>query len=293
MTIITDIAPIGACDELYQGDEERILCINPDATGWKLESDDYRRIPHLKGILCSVTSLSWLDMTYAHANDIPVCNIRNYATQAVAEWVVLTLLALARKLPLLIKHGFQLDYGNDFQTYQGIELQGKIVGIIGLGDVGSAVANRLAGLGMDVWYWSRSPKECPYKSVTLQQILREADVIIPALALNQETTGFINNERLAVMKKEAIFISIDELYSDALFPLQAVLKMVKDGSLYGFGFEALPASFNSYKGNVWAAPAYAWNTDASHHNTITAWVADMVKAAHGEFPHRVQPGQTT
>lgn len=78
---------------------------------------------------------------------------------------------LARQTPRLIKDGFPLDFDKDFMKYRGIELQGKTVGIVGLGTIGSAIAERCAGLDMHVAYWSRSPKDNGYRYRTLDELL--------------------------------------------------------------------------------------------------------------------------
>lgn len=63
--IIKEVAPLSDCKELFEGTEERIICINPDYVGWKLSVDDYKNIPNLKAILIASTSYSWVDTSYA------------------------------------------------------------------------------------------------------------------------------------------------------------------------------------------------------------------------------------
>ena len=72
-----------------------------------------------------------------------------------------------------------------------------------------------------------------------------------------------------------------------LFDEDVVIDMVKNRQLFGFGFEAKPASFTSFEGNVWAAPAYAWVTDGSMYNSMTKWVENMVNASRDKFPTKV------
>lgn len=283
ITVTTDIAPLSDCKDLFEGNEDRILCLNPDYVGWKLTVDDYKNIPNLKAILGAATSFSWIDMTHATSNNIAVCNIRNFSTQAVAEWATTMMLNLARQVPRLIKDDFPLDFDKDFMKYRGVELKGKTAGIVGLGTIGSAVAERAKGLGMNVVYWSNSPKDSSYKSVELFELFKTADVIFPTMAINEETKKIVTPELLASMKSSAIFVSVVH----DLFDEQFVLDMVKDGKLFGFGFEAGPNSFKKYNGNVWAAPAYAWTTDGSMNNSMVKWVENMVNASQGNFPNKV------
>ncbi|MGH7157566.1 MAG: 2-hydroxyacid dehydrogenase [Candidatus Saccharimonadales bacterium] len=280
--VTTDIAPLSANKELFDGSDERILCINPDYVSWKLSADDYKDIPNLKGIFGSATSFSWIDASYANANNIPICNIRNFSTQAVAEWAITMLFNLARQTPRLIKDGFPLDFDKDFMKYRGIELRGKTAGIVGLGHNGEAIAERLKGLGLNVVYWSKNTRNDNYKYSELEDIFTNADVIIPTFAHNEETDAIITDELLGKTKPSAIVVDIIELENK-----DKIIEMVKDGKLFGYGFEAKPKSFAEYEGNIWSVPAYAWVTDGSMNNSMTKLVENMVNAVSGNFPNRV------
>jgi hypothetical protein len=64
--------------------------------------------------------------------------------------------------------------------------------------------------------------------------------------------------------------------------------MVEQGKLAGYGFESDKAGdFTSYKGNIWASPAYAWCTKTSFDNAMRLWTGNMISAASGKFPNRV------
>lgn len=277
------LAPLRECKELFEGSDDRILCLNPDYVGWKLPADDYKNIPGLKAILGAATSFSWVDTSYADKQNIPICNIRNFSTEAVAEWAITMMFNVARQVPNLIKDGFPLDFDKDFMKYRGVELHGKKAGVIGLGHIGTAIAKRCAGLDMEVTYWSHSPKQSEYKSVPLDELMAQSDVIFPTMALNDETKTILTDNLVRSMKPSAIFISIVH----ELFNQELVLGMIKSGELFGFGFEAEPKTFSDYEGNVWAAPAYAWTTDGSMNNSMVKWVENMVDAASGKFPNKV------
>jgi phosphoglycerate dehydrogenase-like enzyme len=278
-----EIAPISKFTALFEGTEDRILCINPDYVGWKVTSEDYKNIPSLKAILPGVTSFDWIDASYADSNNIPICNIKGYSMQAVAEWAVTMMMNLARQVPRLMKDNFPLDFDKDFMKYRGQQIKGKTVGIIGLGRNGNAIAEICEGLGMDVIYWSRSEKQNNYRSVELDELLRAADFIFPTMANNNDTKTILTDEKLSLMKESASLISTVH----GLFNEKMILEMVADNRLFGFGFEAEPESFNSYEGNVWAAPAYAWVTEESMRRSIVQWTDNMVAVSKGEFASRV------
>jgi glyoxylate reductase len=280
--VTRQIAPLSECKALFEGDEERILCINPDYVSWKLSADDYKDIPNLKAILGAATSFSWIDTSYADSKQIPVCNIRNFSTQAVAEWAMTMMFNVARQLPRLIKDGFPLDFDKDFMQYRGFELKGKTAGIIGLGHNGTAIAERLKGLGLNVVYWSKSTRSDDYEYRELSDIFENADVVLPTFAHNEEADALITDELLEKLKPTAFIIDIVELKNK-----DKVIELVKNGKIFGYGFESEPKSFNKYEGNVWSAPAYAWVTDGSMNNVMTKWVENMVSVANGQFPNRV------
>jgi hypothetical protein len=70
-TVITkEIAPLADCKALFEGDEERLLCLNPDYVGWKLSADDYKNIPNLKAILGAATAFSWVMLCYINRSKV-------------------------------------------------------------------------------------------------------------------------------------------------------------------------------------------------------------------------------
>lgn len=289
IVVTKEIAPLSECKELFEGDEDRVLCLNPDYVGWKLKNEEYENIPHLKGIFTESTGYEWVEPEAANKLGIPICNIVAFNTQAVAEWAIMMMFNLSRQTPCLIKDGFPLDFDKDFMKYRGVQLKGKTAGIIGLGNIGSAIAERCEGLGMNVVYWSRSSVNDKYKKLSLEEVLTTADVIFPATAKNDETVSLVTDEMIRTIKKEAMIVDIVH----AMFNHQLLLDMVAASDLYGYGFEGEPKDFAKFEGNVWAAPAYAWATYESMYNSVVKLVDNIVSASKGEFPTRVNKSRST
>lgn len=283
--VTREIAPLSACKELFEGHEERLLCLNPDYVSWKLDSDDYKGIPNLKGIMIASTGFEWVNQDAANEKNIPICQIVNFSTQAVAEWALTMMFNLARQTPRLIKDNFPLDFGDDFMKYRGVQLKGKTVGIIGLGHIGSAIAEACKGIDMNVIYWSRSSTNDAYEKVSLEHLMSSADVIFPTAAKNPETLALITDDHVKSMKKSAMLVDI----AHGLFNQEQVLKMVANGDLFCYGFEGEPNAFSKFEGNVWAASSYAWTTFESMHNSVVLWTDNMVSATKNEFPNRINP----
>jgi phosphoglycerate dehydrogenase-like enzyme len=264
---------------LYDGDEERILTLDPDFCDWKAQSEDIDKIPNLKAICLQTTSFSWIDTNHFKEKGIPVTNNRGFSTEAVAEWAIMTMIALARKIPLTAKDGWKTD----FVKYQGIELVGKTAGIIGLGRIGKRIAELCRGIGMNVIAWSHESKAENVEMVPLEEVFSRADVVFPIVADNSETQKLITDDLLKSMKLSTIFVSMIHL----IYNHQLLLDMVKEGKLYGYGFESAKGDFASYEGNVWAGPQIAWATKESMRKNGEQWVEAIITASQGEFKNRV------
>ncbi|HLD12150.1 MAG TPA: NAD(P)-dependent oxidoreductase [Candidatus Nanoarchaeia archaeon] len=273
------IQPLENIQSLFTGNQERILAIDPDFCNWKFPQEIIAKIPHLKAICLQTTSFSWIDKDFAKKKGIPVTNLRGFSMTAVAEWAILMMFNVARKLPLVIKDGWK----QDFVKHQGIELQGRTAGIIGLGNNGKAIAEKAQGLGMNIIYWSRQSRDKRFTYVELPELMKTADVIFPTTAQNEQTQGLLPNQLLETMKKEALFISTIHKIYDHEFMLQ----LVKKGKIYGYAFEEGNTNITKYEGNVWAGPELAWCTDGSMKKNAELWVESIIQAQQGKFPTQI------
>lgn len=267
---------------LFDGSEEKILAIDPDFNNWTVKNDDIEKIHNLKGIVLQTTSFSWIDGGFAKLKGIPIVNLRGFSTEAVAEWTLLMSLSIARKLPVVAKDGWTQDY----VKHMGIELKGKTAGIIGLGSIGTRVAELFSGIGMNVIYWSKNSGDKRFKKVELEELIKTADVISPHVAQNDETQGLLSDEMLKSLKNTSIFVStIHNIYNHDL-----LLQMVKDGTLYGYGFEEDGGGkLMTYQGNIFGVPALGWCTQDSVRKNAEQWVEAIVKASKGIFDNRINP----
>jgi hypothetical protein len=90
----------------------------------------------------------------------------------------------------------------------GRDVHGSVLGILGLGQIGRAMARRAAGFGMRVLGWSRSERPVPgVEQVPLEELLAEADAVTVHLALTPETRGLLDARALARMKPGAILVN--------------------------------------------------------------------------------------
>lgn len=171
--------------------------------------------PELKYIGLQSTGYNVIDLQAASENGITVCNIPAYSTNAVAQEVFAFILHFTNKVGL---HSESVHNGEwckcpDFCYWKSplTELNGKTLGIIGFGSIGSKVAEIAEAFGMKVLFNSRTKKDIKkFKNtvqVNLNTLLKESDFITCHCPLTQETTGLINKNTISKMKNSAILIN--------------------------------------------------------------------------------------
>ncbi len=279
VVFLKEIMPFENLTELYAGDEPRIVAIDPDFSDWSFPNEVIDKIPSLKAICLQTTSFSWVDVDHCAAKGIPVVNLRGFSSIAVAEWVVMLTLALARRLPIVIGDDWKLDY----KKHRGFELRGRTAGVIGLGHIGTAVAENLAGLGMNVQYWSKHTRDTRFTDVSLDELMQSSDVTVSAVAHNAETEHLLSDDQVKSMKSTALFVDI----AHPIYNKELVLHLAADSKIGGYAFEDEKDPFGIYPGNVWNGPALGWCTDESMSKNTEQWTASILAAVRGEFPTQV------
>ncbi len=167
--------------------------------------------PNLKYIGMLGTGVGRIDSTYAASKGIAVCNIAGYSTEGVAEFVFATILEHAREIERAKKQAREGNYSE--ASFTGTELKGKPFGVIGLGRIGSRVAEiALKGFCADVRYWSRTRKpsveQIGVRYQEIETLLRECDFVSLHLEFNKQTAGFLNIDRINSIKAGAVFVNL-------------------------------------------------------------------------------------
>lgn len=145
-------------------------------------------------------------MSVAELKDlgVEVHTIKGYGDTAVAEHTIALMFAAARGVAGM---DHELRDGI-WKPREGMQLQGKTLGVIGLGGIGAEVARIAKGIGMDVIGWNRTQRpESGVPQVELDTLLARADVVSLNLTLGDETRGFLDAARIARMKPGALLIN--------------------------------------------------------------------------------------
>jgi len=181
----------------------------------------------LKYIGSFATAFHLTDTLYATSQGIKVTNLGDYSSDSVAELIFGLFISDARSLPEAMEHSKKKkDY--HFAKFLGTEINGKKLGVLGAGTIGSRVARIGIGFGMNVTYFSRTEKEelnqIGAKKVDLYEIFKESDFISVCLSTNKETEGIIGKDVIDSMKKGCVMMNIGPM---TLFDMEEIYKKVK------------------------------------------------------------------
>ncbi len=161
--------------------------------------------PNLKMICVAFTGVDHIDLDYCNARGITVCNCAGYSTNAVSELVFAMAINLARDI---FNNQKRCKEGLSRGSFPGFELSKKTFGIIGLGAIGTQVANIAKSFGSSVLAYNRSPKEIDGVTlVSLKTLLKTSDIVSIHLPQTSETRGLIGENELSMMKSTAILIN--------------------------------------------------------------------------------------
>ncbi len=130
---------------------DKIIAPFPEPLGWKFPDSLISKVADLKGVCLPSTSFSWIDGKMLRSLGIPLTHDPGSATNAVAEAAIFMMLAVAKRFPLILKRD-KFDFIPDNALK---EIRGKVIGIVGLGNIGQRTAEMGEALGMKVIYYSR------------------------------------------------------------------------------------------------------------------------------------------
>lgn len=259
-------------------DEEKILIVDPDWYNWDINAEHLSKIKNLKGVCLSTTAYDWIDLDYCKENNIIVSNIPKYSTDSVAEYAIFLMMCLAKKFPIQSKTDYKMDYSKYMLT---TEIRNKTAGIIGLGTIGTKIANLCISLGLNVIYWNRSEKENNYKKVDLDTLFAEADYIFPAFATNEETKKLITDELIKKMNGNAFINVVNnprELYNHDLLLNKAENEEIS----YAFELYGNEKKMYDYKGNIMATSPYAFYTKEAIDRLVSIWCDNVIALVNNE-----------
>jgi len=233
-----------------------------------------------------------IDVEEATRRGIAVAYTPDYGATSVAEHAFAMILALTRHIGqafVSVREG-RWEPGR----FQGMELRGKTLGIVGLGPIGAEMARLGAGIGMRLVGWTRraSPDRARHgvTLVSLEELFATADVVTLHLAYTPESHGIISRALLERMKPEAWFVNTARA---KLVDNDALVDLLKTGRIRGAALDVHDAEpppaddvFRTLP-NVLLTPHIGYNTREAGSNMLRIAIATVEAFARGERLHVV------
>lgn len=167
----------------------------------------------LKLICVAATGMNNIDLEYAKEKNIEVKNVAGYSTKSVSQLTLSFVLQFVQRMDYYGNYGkSEWKKSEIFTNFEKpfFELDGKKWGIIGLGEIGRDVASIASAFGCDVSYYSTSGTNynTNYNQLTLEELLKESDIISIHSPLNEKTRDLLNSSNLPLIKKGAIVLNL-------------------------------------------------------------------------------------
>jgi phosphogluconate 2-dehydrogenase len=260
----------------------------------KLDAELLDLAPNLQAIASVSVGVDNYDIDYLTEQRILLTNTPDVLTETTADTGFALILATARRvveLANMVRAGqWQRNIG---PAQFGTDVHGKTLGIIGMGRIGEALAQRgHFGFGMPVIYHSNSPKpaveqrfNAQYRS--LAELLQQADFVCLTLPLTAETEGLIGTEQFALMRPETIFINISrgKVVDEAALIQALHTKQIRAAGLDVFEREPLNQDSPLLQlDNVVATPHIGSATHETREAMAKCAVDNLLAALAGELP---------
>jgi len=261
-----------------------------------LAADAYERLlvraPSLRWVHSTAAGVERLLTPAARARGLSITNARGVFNRPIAEYVLMMVLAVSRRLPQLL----ELQAERTWQPLEGRELRDITLGIVGFGNIGRTVAELAAPFGPRVIAMRRDPAPRPDEpplppGVELRgpgafgDLLVASDFVVLTLPLTVETEDLIDDWALALMKRMAWLVNVAR---GRLIVEQALLRALREGRLGGavldaFRDEPLPPTSPFYDlANVIITPCTSWSSARVLDRSVELFADNLHRFAAGE-----------
>lgn len=244
--------------------------------------------PSLKLVCVAATGVNNIDVEYAASKGIPVRNVAGYSTDSVAQTTFMHILSLAGGAPYFdesVKSGGYSRSGMFTDpNWNWWELAGKTIGIIGMGNIGKKVARIADAFGMKVCYFSTSGTgHCKdYPCVSLEELLRQSDIVSIHAPLNERTLNLLGAKEFAMMKPTAFVVNMGR---GAIIVEADLAEAVDNGVIAGAGIDVFvqepipedhPYMKMKHPGRMRLTPHIAW-ASVEARERLVGMMADNVR----------------
>jgi len=223
------------------------------------------------------------------ASPLPLTNGRGVFRRPLAEWTIGAMLYFAYRMRRMVRQ----QQAGVWEAFTTEEIQGKTLGIIGYGGIGSTAAELARPFGMRIVALRRRPElfgqdslvDESFAPAKLSQMLAASDYVLLATPLTDDTRGMIGAAQIAAMKPTSVLINVGR---GAVVDEAALIKALEDGKIRGaaldvFAVEPLPAGHPFYRmENVLLSPHTADHVQDFIHLAVEAFLENLKRFQAGQ-----------
>lgn len=283
---LSKVRSLGACHGL--------LCLLTDGIDKRLLA----ALPELEFVSSVSVGVDHIDISQATSLGIAVGHTPGVLVDATADTAFALLLAAARRVAeadRFVRAG-KWQAGNRWSPdfFLGKDVSGATLGIVGLGQIGQAVAKRASAFGMQVVAWTPSGREIDgVQPVQLDALLRQSDFVSVHVALNEDTRNLLDAERIAAMKQGAVLVNTAR---GGIIDEAVVARALDNGHLFAAGFDVFACEPVEHDNPLLNHPAVVLTphvgsaTARTRADMVALAVDNAVAAVRGErMPHCANP----
>ncbi|MEM3615279.1 MAG: hydroxyacid dehydrogenase [Candidatus Methanomethylicia archaeon] len=216
----------------------------------KIDEEFIKSACKLKVIVVHGVGIDHIDLKAAERAGVKVVNTPEALTETVAEFTIGMLISMLRRIPQADKAVRSGQWDRKYGDLVGTDLSGKIVGIIGFGRIGSAVARRLKTFNVKMHYYDKFRKidlerEMGIEYMNFEELLKISDIILLHLPLTEETYHIISSREFELMKNGVYIVNMGR---GALVDEEELIKYIENGKIAGAAldvFEKEPLPMDS------------------------------------------------
>lgn len=195
-----------------------------------ITSEIIGRCPKLKYIISPAVGSDWIDKKAATDHEIKILNCPSFNSQAVAEHAIALMFAVKRKI--VQAHESLINGTWAPKEFIGTEIKDKHLVTIGHGNIGKKIATMAVGLGMKTSY-----SDSKTSDESVNKLLQVADVLVLCLSLNESTRGWLNKQRLNLLKNNCVVINVAR---GLIIDQEPFYEILKGGKIQGAGIDVFP-----------------------------------------------------
>ncbi len=253
----------------------------------QLDKDVLNHLPKLRGVAVFSTGVEWLDVAHLKALGILFRPLIDYCSTSVAEHALGMILTFSRRLHLSDAKARGQVGAN--VSLRGFELEGKTLGILGLGKIGNKLARKASALGMPISFFDPKFKVGGYPALTFEKVLRLSDFV--AVCCPDQGHILIGDQEIALMKPGSYLINTSRA---SLVDTDAVVDAIRSKHLAGYGVdEIVLPNPNLEPGRLLQTHHTAWYSNEALERGTEMWVGNIItlqQQLSRQASHR--PGET-